>query len=142
MISFSLFKSALYLKKTFSPGLQNINYMSLMEVLGASFSNLQLAQQQSSSLAQSNMAFSHPNVPSVPAANFFPQPHAAPAHPNISVGPQGRAYAPSSGSTNGQIGHIPACVSAEQPARPSAGNHHHTAISLQPSANGVDQVRL
>ncbi|CAF99232.1 unnamed protein product, partial [Tetraodon nigroviridis] len=32
---------------------QNINYMSLMEVLGASFSNLQLAQ-QSYSLAQSN----------------------------------------------------------------------------------------
>ncbi|XP_022617819.1 protein JBTS17 [Seriola dumerili] len=43
--------------------LQNINYMSLMEVLGASFSNLQLAQ-QSSSLAQSNMNSSHPNVPS------------------------------------------------------------------------------
>ncbi|KAK7898647.1 hypothetical protein WMY93_019500 [Mugilogobius chulae] len=40
---------------------QNINYMSLMEVLGASFSNLQLAQ-QNASLAQSNLSF-HSNVP-------------------------------------------------------------------------------
>ncbi|KAM3874280.1 ciliogenesis and planar polarity effector 1 [Diretmus argenteus] len=57
--------------------LQQINFMSLMQVVGASFSNLPYVQ-QNTHLAQSNMNLSHPNVPSSCANNFLPQ-------PNISV---------------------------------------------------------
>ncbi|KAM9793985.1 ciliogenesis and planar polarity effector 1 isoform 1-T1 [Syngnathus typhle] len=55
---------------------QNINYMSLMDVLGASFSNLQLAQ-QNSYLSQPNMS---PYVPSPYAPpQHNPQPVQTPA---------------------------------------------------------------
>lgn len=112
--------------------------MSLMEVLGASFTNLQLAQ-QSSSLAQANMNSSHPNVPSSYAANFFPQPSTLPVQPNISVAPQRQA--PSSGSNNPQFNQNPACMSVDQPARHSSGKfsptgcHHHTTVNLPSTAN-------
>ncbi|XP_077398572.1 ciliogenesis and planar polarity effector 1 isoform X2 [Vanacampus margaritifer] len=59
---------------------QNINYMSLVDVLGASFSNLQLAQ-QNSYLAQSNMNPSHNSAPSPYVTNVPPQPNPQPAHP-------------------------------------------------------------
>lgn len=114
--------------------------MSLMEVLGASFTNLQLAQ-QSSSLAQANMNSSHPNVPSSYAANFSPQPSTLPVQPNISVASQRQACAPSSGSNNPQFNQIPACMSVDQPARHSSGKfsptgcHHHTTVNLPSTAN-------
>ncbi|XP_034459066.1 ciliogenesis and planar polarity effector 1 [Hippoglossus hippoglossus] len=69
---------------------QNINYMSMMEVLGASFSSLELAQ-QNSSLAQSSMNSSHPNVPSSHVTNFIPQPNVLPVQTSVSVAPQTQA---------------------------------------------------
>lgn len=108
-----------------------------MEVLGASFSNLQLAQ-QNSSLAQSNMNSSYPNVPPSYAANFFPQPNSLPVQPN-----QRQAYVPSSGSINPQFSQVPACMCADQPARHSSGKSHvtgchHHAINLPSTANDAD----
>ncbi|KAF7666285.1 hypothetical protein LDENG_00114050 [Lucifuga dentata] len=83
---------------------QNINYLSLMEVLGASFSSLQSAQ-QNTCLTQSNTNPSHPNVSSSCASGFVPQTNLLPVQTTISVGPQ----AQSSGS------HVPQCMSADQP---------------------------
>ncbi|XP_027137955.1 ciliogenesis and planar polarity effector 1 isoform X4 [Larimichthys crocea] len=121
---------------------QNINYMSLMEVLGASFSNLQLAQ-QSSALAQSNMNSSHPNVPSSYAANFIPQPNALPIQTNISVAPQTQTPVPSLGSNNPQFSQVPACMFADQHVRQNSGKgsqtggQHHMR-NLTSTANGAD----
>ncbi|XP_059214508.1 ciliogenesis and planar polarity effector 1 [Centropristis striata] len=112
---------------------QNINYMSLMEVLGASFSNLQLAQ-QSSSLAQSIMSTSHPNVPSSLAANFIPQPNALPVQTTTSVPPQTQSHVPSSRSYNPQYSQAPACMFADQPAIQSSGNQPHTISSTAEGA--------
>ncbi|XP_068609265.1 ciliogenesis and planar polarity effector 1 [Brachionichthys hirsutus] len=97
---------------------QNINYMSLMEVLGASFSNLQLAQ-QSFSLAQSNRTSFQPNAPSSATTDSTPQPHALPVQANISVTPQTEARVPSSEATNAPFGQAPAPVFADQPSRQS-----------------------
>ncbi|GAA6217096.1 uncharacterized protein C5orf42 homolog [Lates japonicus] len=99
---------------------QNINYMSLMEVLGASFSNLQLAQ-QSSALAQSNMNSSHPNVPSSYTTNFITQPNVLPVQTAISAAPQTQAGVPNSGSNNTHFSQAPACMFADQPAVQSSG---------------------
>ncbi|XP_040914910.1 ciliogenesis and planar polarity effector 1 [Toxotes jaculatrix] len=101
---------------------QNINYMSLMEVLGASFSNLQLAQ-QSSSLAQSNMDSSHPNVPSSYATSFIPRPNALPVQTTISV--------PSSGSNNPHFSQATACMFADQPAVQCSGKTFPTDCQHQ-----------
>lgn len=109
-----------------------------MEVLGASFSNLQLAQ-QSSSLAQSNMNSSHPNVPSSYTTNFTPQPNALPVQTTIAVAPQTQA---SSGSNIAQFTQATACVFAHQPAIQSSGKtsptggQHHTR-NLPSTANGA-----
>nr|XP_046231509.1 ciliogenesis and planar polarity effector 1 isoform X2 [Scatophagus argus] len=121
---------------------QNINHMSLMEVLGASFSNLQLAQ-QNYSLAQSNMNSSHPQVPSSYATNFVPQPNALPVHNNISVASQTQARVPSSGSNNPQFSQVPACMFADQPVRQSSGKspptcgQHHTTRNQPSTANSA-----
>ncbi|CAB1447747.1 unnamed protein product [Pleuronectes platessa] len=69
---------------------QNINYMSMMEVLGASFSSLELAQ-QNSSLALSNMNSSHPNAQSSSVTHFIPQPNVLPVQTSVSVAPQTQA---------------------------------------------------
>ncbi|KAI3362297.1 hypothetical protein L3Q82_012605 [Scortum barcoo] len=120
---------------------QHINYMSLTEVLGASFSNLQLAQ-QSSSLAQSNMNSSHPNVPSSCATNFIPPPNALPVQANISVPPQTQTFVPSSGSHYSQFTQAAAYVSTDQPAiqrsakTSLAGGQVHTAGNLSSTMNG------
>ncbi|KAM8829024.1 ciliogenesis and planar polarity effector 1 [Spinachia spinachia] len=74
---------------------QHINYMSMTEVLGASFSNLQLAQ-QSSSLARSQMNTSHPNAPPSHAPNFIPQPNPIAGPTNVSPPPQTQAFLPHS----------------------------------------------
>lgn len=118
---------------------QDINYMSLMEVLAASFSNLQLTQQQqqqqhqqqqhltqqqhfvqpqqSPLLAQSNINYSHPNESTLtPAAGVFYPP---PAQRNMSLG-----GAHGSGSTNPLLRCIPALTGR------SAGK------------SGVNQVKL
>lgn len=124
--------------------LQHINYMSLMEVLGASFSNLQLAQQRSS-FVQSYMNSSLPNVPVSSATNVIPQPHALPVQATTSVTPQTQACVQSSGSNNPQsIQHT--CMFADQPAVQSpektslrCGQNHTTSKLLPaPSAEGVN----
>ncbi|XP_029300430.1 LOW QUALITY PROTEIN: ciliogenesis and planar polarity effector 1 [Cottoperca gobio] len=121
---------------------QHINYMSLMDVLGASFSSLQLAQ-QSSSLAQSNMNSSHPNVPSSYATNFIPQPSALPVQTTIPVPLQTQAHVPSSGSNNLQFSQASAGLFAEQPVMQSSGKtsptggQHHTSRNLPSTANGA-----
>lgn len=109
--------------------------MSLMEVLGASFSNLQLAQ-QSYTLAQSNVNFSHPSMPSSHPASFYPQPSTVPVQNNISSALQRQACVPQSVSSN------LVCISADQPVGHSSGNHsptgchhHHTSITLPSAAN-------
>lgn len=113
-----------------------------MEVMGASFSNLQLAQ-QSSSLAQSNMNSSHPNVPSSYATNVIPQPNALPVQTTISAAPQTQAFVPSSGSNYPQFSQAAAYVFADQPAMQSsgkaspAGGQHHTTRNLPSTANGA-----
>lgn len=119
-----------------------------MEVLGASFSNLQLAQ-QSSYLAQSNINSSHPRVPSSNANNFVPQPSALPIQTPISVAPQMPPWASSSGSINPQFSQAPASMFAEQPARKNSGKSSpthvqgDTARNLPHAANGVNyQVLL
>ncbi|XP_068191690.1 ciliogenesis and planar polarity effector 1 [Antennarius striatus] len=117
---------------------QNINYMSLMEVLGASFSNLHLAQ-QSSSLAQSNINYSQPNVPSSSASNSTPQPHVLPVQTNISVTPQNQACVPGLEPTNAQSIPVPAAAFTDQPSRqspersPPTNNQRH--ITRTPSCN-------
>ncbi|XP_034565265.1 ciliogenesis and planar polarity effector 1 isoform X2 [Notolabrus celidotus] len=105
---------------------QNINYMSLMEVLGASFNNLQIAQ-QSSSLAQSNMNSSHPQVPSSYAGNFIPQQNAFPVQTTVSVTPQTQACVQNSVPKNHQFSQAPVHMFADQPAiHPPNGQHHIT----------------
>ncbi|XP_056287984.1 ciliogenesis and planar polarity effector 1 isoform X2 [Pseudoliparis swirei] len=120
---------------------QNINYMSLMEVLGASFSNLQLAQ-QSSSLAQSVMNTSHPNVPSY-APTFIPQPNPFGVQTTVSLPPQTQACFPNSRNNNPESSPAPACPLAEQPAFQSSGktsptgSQCHTTRNLPSTANGA-----
>lgn len=119
-----------------------------MEVLGASFSNLQLAQQRST-LAQSDMNALYPNVPSSYVANFFPQPqNTIPFQTNISVPPQNQACAPNLGSNNHQFSQV--CTSVDRPARQSsgiispAGCHPHNTRNLPSTANeaGVNYLLL
>ncbi|XP_067339311.1 ciliogenesis and planar polarity effector 1 isoform X3 [Channa argus] len=107
---------------------QNINYMSLMEVLGASFSNLQLAR-QSSSLIPSTMSFSHPNVPSSHAASF-PPPNALPLQTTISVTPQTQAHNP-------EFSHPPVCVFADKSAVQISGKTTPTGCHHQSAAIGA-----
>lgn len=122
--------------------LQHINYMSLMEVLGESFSNLQLSQ-QNLSLAQSNMNPSHPNVPSSCAANFTPQPNALLAQTAISQAPQRQACVPCSESSNTQFSQATACMFADQPATQSSeklsptGDQFQSTRNLPSIANGA-----
>ncbi len=114
--------------------------MSLMEVLGASFSNLQLAQ-QSFSLTQSNMNSSHPNVPSSYATSFIPKPSALPVQTVAPAVPQTQAPVPSSDTNSCQFSQVPAFASADQPARQSSGktchtvSQHHTTRDLPSTAD-------
>lgn len=116
--------------------------MSLMEVLGASFSNLQLAQ-QNSSLAQSNMNSSHPNVSSSYATNFKSQPNALPVQTTISGVPQTQGRVPNSESSNPQFSQASAFIFADQPAiqssgKPSpTGNQYHSTRNLPTIASGT-----
>ncbi|CAK6959484.1 ciliogenesis and planar polarity effector 1 [Scomber scombrus] len=113
---------------------QHINHMSLMEVLGESFSNLQLAQ-QNSSLAQSSTNPSHPNVPSSCAANFTPRQNALSAQSTISRAHQTQACVPCSESSNTQFSQAPACMFANQPATQSSGNLSPTVDQCQSTRN-------
>lgn len=103
-----------------------------MEVLGASFSNLQLAQ-QSYSLAQSNSNFLQPNVPASRSDNLFPRPSTLPVQTDMRTAPQSQACIPQSGvsaNTN---------MAADQAARHSTENYssagNHTTINPPSAAN-------
>ncbi|XP_034751796.1 ciliogenesis and planar polarity effector 1 isoform X2 [Etheostoma cragini] len=124
---------------------QHINYMSLNEVLGASFSNLQLAQ-QSSSLAQSNMNTSHPDVPSSHATDFIPQPEASPVQTTITVRAQTQACVPDPRSYNPQFSQGPVRMFADQSSgKPSpTGGQHHNIRNLASNANcaGVNDQEM
>ncbi|XP_041666961.1 ciliogenesis and planar polarity effector 1 isoform X2 [Cheilinus undulatus] len=121
---------------------QNINYMSLMEVLGASFSNLQHAQ-QSSSLAQSNINSSHPCGPSTYATSFNPHLNPIPVPTTISVTPQTQTCKQNSADTNPQPSQAPAHVSAGQPDIQNSGKTppadwlHHGSRHLPTTSDGV-----
>ncbi|XP_069569860.1 ciliogenesis and planar polarity effector 1 isoform X2 [Brachyistius frenatus] len=120
---------------------QHINYMSLSEVLGASFSNLQLVQQ--SSTAQPDMNSSHPPVPSSFITNPIPEPNALPVQTTISVAPQIQAFVSNPGSNNPQFSRTAACTSADQPAVQSsarscaAAEQHHTNRGRPSNASGA-----
>lgn len=107
-----------------------------MEVLGASFSNLQLAQ-QSYSLAQSEGNVSQPNVPATRSANLLLHPSALPVQTDKRTAPQRQACVPQSGlspsinmAANQTSGHSRENCS-------SAGCHHrdHTIINPPSTAN-------
>lgn len=118
---------------------QNINYMSLMEVLGASFSNLQLAH-QSYSLAQSTVNVSQPNVPASHPASLSSQPSTLPAQNYLRTAPQRQACVHQSGFSHKTN------MSAEQAARHSTENyspgchHHHdpSQLPINPSSTAND----
>lgn len=106
-----------------------------MEVLGASFSNLQLAQ-QSYSLAQSNGNFSQPNVPASCSVNLFPQPSTLPVQTDIRTAPQRQACVPQSGASPNPN------MAADQTVRHSTENYSspgchrdHTIINPPSTAN-------
>ncbi|XP_047185530.1 ciliogenesis and planar polarity effector 1 isoform X1 [Scophthalmus maximus] len=121
---------------------QHINYMGMMEVLGASFSSLQLAQ-QSSTLAQSNLNASHPHVPPSHVTNYIPQPNALPDQTTISVAPQTQSRLPTSASNNPQPSQATACMFADRPALQIAGKtsltdgHPQITRNLSSAASGA-----
>ncbi|XP_026029615.1 ciliogenesis and planar polarity effector 1 isoform X4 [Astatotilapia calliptera] len=91
---------------------QHINYMSLREVLGVTFANLQLAQ-QSASLTHPDMNSSDPNVPSSSTTRFVPEPSTLPNQATVSVPHPVQTY---SGSKNTQFIHTHTCRPPDQPA--------------------------
>ncbi|XP_051907353.1 ciliogenesis and planar polarity effector 1 isoform X1 [Hippocampus zosterae] len=96
---------------------QNINYMSLMDVLGASFSNLQLAQ-QNSYLAQSNMTPHY--VPSPYMTNVPPQHYPQPAqNPSVS---QSQIHVPDQHSSNPPYAY-------QTPTHSTHGPHHVSNVA-------------
>ncbi|XP_061703718.1 ciliogenesis and planar polarity effector 1 isoform X3 [Syngnathoides biaculeatus] len=103
---------------------QNINYMSLMDVLGASFSSLQLAQ-QNSYINQSNVNPFHPYVPSSSyASNIPPQQNPQPAHtPAVS---QSQIHVPNPRANN------PRSIPASAPASPVHGTREGDHVSNLP----------
>lgn len=81
--------------------------MSLREVLGVTFANLQLAQQSAS------LTHPDPNVPSSSTTRFVPEPSALPNQATVSVPHPVQAY---SGSKNTQFIHTHTCRPPDQPA--------------------------
>ncbi|XP_029372415.1 ciliogenesis and planar polarity effector 1 isoform X2 [Echeneis naucrates] len=109
---------------------QNINYISLMDVLGASFSHLQLAQ-QSCSLAQSNINSLPPNVPSSDVTTFVPRPNALPVQTPLSLAHQTQYNVPNSLSNNPHLNQAPATMMEDQPAEQSTDKTSPTAGQSQ-----------
>ncbi|XP_030005045.1 ciliogenesis and planar polarity effector 1 [Sphaeramia orbicularis] len=112
---------------------QNINYISLMEVLDTSFSNLQLAQ-QNSSVAQSNVNPLNSNVTFPYARNFIPQLNSVPVQTNVSVVPQTQTSGPNSGSEKIHFSQAPPCTHVFQP---STSYQHHTTRNVPPTGSGA-----
>ncbi|XP_061731707.1 ciliogenesis and planar polarity effector 1 isoform X1 [Nerophis ophidion] len=111
---------------------QHINYMNMMDVLGVSFSNLQLAQQNSSSFPQFGMNPSHPVVPSPHVASVTPQ-------QNL-VTPQSQIYMPNLDANNpaSMYAHQLPIQSTPMERSPSADQYHYTR-NLPYKTHGNDQ---
>ncbi|XP_061589161.1 ciliogenesis and planar polarity effector 1 [Cololabis saira] len=120
---------------------QHINYMSLSEVLGASFSNVQLPQ-QNSSVAQADITSSHPNVPSSLSAQFIPEFNASSIQ-TIPALPQTLICVPNSRSIEPQFDQTTACKFADQSALRSsdktsaAADQHFSNPTLPSKSSGA-----
>ncbi|XP_057675157.1 ciliogenesis and planar polarity effector 1 isoform X1 [Corythoichthys intestinalis] len=117
---------------------QNINYMSLMDVLGVSFSNLQLAQ-QNSYLSQANVNPSHPPVPPSYMSSVPPPHNPQPVHgPAVS---QLQIHVPDPQPNNTQS--IPASAPAYACQNPRHSPHEQDHVSNFPfvthDAEGIYQ---
>ncbi|CAN9504264.1 unnamed protein product [Ophioblennius macclurei] len=95
--------------------IQHINYMSLRDVLQASYSNV-----QNSTLAQSNVIASLHEVPSLIPANSIPEPPAPHIQPAVSGTPQTQKYVPTSASNKPHVGQTSDGVPPRQPATQSS----------------------
>ncbi|XP_072309627.1 ciliogenesis and planar polarity effector 1 [Eucyclogobius newberryi] len=103
---------------------QNINYMSLMEVLGASFTNLQLAQQNVSvAHSNSNLHTHVHNAMPPPNAQPVPPPVVTHTQPNPPSNPEYMHLHPNStGILSGGQEMAPLSVQAGSPVRNSRNN--------------------
>ncbi|XP_072227956.1 ciliogenesis and planar polarity effector 1 [Leuresthes tenuis] len=127
---------------------QHINYVSLKEVLGASFSSSQQAQ-QNSTVAQPNMV-SHLQVPLSSTTKFLPETNVVPIQPTVTAAPQMQTCAPNSGFNGPQFSQSTACRFADQPAlhssakTSSAADQYHASQSQPYSAMvaGVNNQEL
>lgn len=121
--------------------LQHINYMSLGEVLGASFSNLQRAQ-QSSSVAPPGMSSSQTKMPSS-SAKIIPEPNVSPVQNTIAATPQTQESAPKPGSSDSQFHLVTSCELADQPVMQNAAqissgaNQYHAKQTIFSRASGA-----
>uniref|UniRef100_A0A3Q2PYX9 Uncharacterized protein n=1 Tax=Fundulus heteroclitus TaxID=8078 RepID=A0A3Q2PYX9_FUNHE len=116
---------------------QHINYMSLSEVLGATFSSLQLAQ-QSSSFAGPTTDSSQPNMHLPSAPGIIPEPNAFPVQTTATAVPQTQARVPKSESGDPEASRIESRHVAAQPVTQGAGvSLHHCSQSQLASAGSV-----
>ncbi|XP_041826553.1 ciliogenesis and planar polarity effector 1 isoform X3 [Melanotaenia boesemani] len=117
---------------------QHVNYMSLSDVLEATFANLQLVQQNSST-AQSNRNASHLNVPSSSAANLIPEPNVLPIQTTFSAASQMQTCVPNCD---------PQLRFADQPAMQSSAKtsssagQYHANQCLSFDATGVNYQEM
>ncbi|XP_077593889.1 ciliogenesis and planar polarity effector 1 [Stigmatopora nigra] len=110
---------------------QNINYMSLMDVLGASFSNLQLAQ-QNSFLSQGDVNPLHPPVPPSPFMSSVPPQH-NPQSAHTPVVSQLQIHMPNPQLNNPQS--IPASAPTYVSQNPRQGAHEPDHVANVPFAS-------
>ncbi|KAM4634088.1 ciliogenesis and planar polarity effector 1 [Polymixia lowei] len=124
--------------------LQQINFMSLMHMVGTSFANLPVIQQNA--LAQSNVSLSHQNVPSSHTTSFPTQPNVLPFHSNTAAQPQTKAGVSVSESNNPQFNHVPRHRPTDKPvlessAKISSGrpvDQPHTTKDLHSTINSAE----
>ncbi|XP_013859180.1 uncharacterized protein C5orf42 isoform X2 [Austrofundulus limnaeus] len=92
---------------------QHINYMSLSEVIGATFSNLQQAQ-QSFPVAPPGLSSSQPNIPTPSFTKIIPEPNIPPVQ-TIAAAPLTQEFVPKSGSRDSRFNSVSSCEFADQP---------------------------
>lgn len=111
------------------PVLQHINYMSLNEVLGATFSSLQLAQRNSSSVIP-GMNSSQPNVPSSSVTQVIREENIFPVQNATSAVPQTHVCLPKSESSDPQVNQMESCHFAAQPVMQRTGDNLNHCVGL------------
>ncbi|KAM4527651.1 ciliogenesis and planar polarity effector 1 isoform 2-T2 [Odontesthes bonariensis] len=110
---------------------QHINYVSLREVLGASFSSIQQAQ-QNSTVAQPNM-ISHLHVPLSSTTKCLPETNVVSIQPTITAAPQIQTCVPNSRFDDPQFSQNTACRFADQPAMHSSAKTSSAADQYRAS---------